>query len=135
MEEKKLLILTCSEKYTSSIYDRQGFSILSVDICRVHNEFTYRNHTPYNKEHLALITTHRNAIPVCVFFFIAIQIRIDITNPNGDMLQHYRDFVTLDGSSGESVIPFAFNDTPGTWIIQATDVATAVSTEKKVISK
>ena len=62
-------------------------------------------------------------------------IRIDVTDPNGETLQHYRDFITLDGSSGKSIIPFAFNDTPGTWTIRATDVATAISTEKKVVLK
>ena len=61
-----------------------------------------------------------------------VSIEID---PNGGPLQHYRDFVSLDGSSGESIIQFAFNDMPGTWTIRATDIATSISTEKKVVLK
>ena len=60
-------------------------------------------------------------------------IRIEVTDPKGNIVIHYRDFVTLSDDSDESIIPFAFNDTPGTWTIQATDVATALSTEKKVV--
>ena len=53
--------------------------------------------------------------------------RIDVISPNGELVKHYRDFVTLKGHRGRSAIPFAFNDLPGQWTIRATDVASGVT--------
>ena len=53
--------------------------------------------------------------------------RIDVVSPAGERIAHYRDFVTLDAQGARSDVPFAFNDMPGRWTIEATDVASGVS--------
>ena len=60
-------------------------------------------------------------------------VRIDLTDPQGKSVRHYRTFVTLDGTDGNFEIPFAENDLPGRWTVTATDVATGVSSETAVI--
>ena len=59
-------------------------------------------------------------------------VRIDVTNPQGEHVMHYRSFARLNGPNGTSEIPFAFNDSPGEWTITATDVATSVSASTTV---
>ena len=59
-------------------------------------------------------------------------VRIDVADPSGEPIMHYRDFLTLTGASGQSQIPFAFNDPPGQWTITATDVATGASASTAV---
>ena len=49
--------------------------------------------------------------------------RVDVISHEDELVQHYRDFVSINGRMGRSAIPFAFNDTPGKWTIRATDVA------------
>ena len=53
--------------------------------------------------------------------------RIDVVSPAGERIAHYHDFVTLDTQGARSDVPFAFNDMPGRWTIEATDVASGVS--------
>jgi hypothetical protein len=60
-------------------------------------------------------------------------VRIDVLDPAGQPVLHYRDFVTLAGPTGQSAVPFAFNDVPGRWTIRATDVASGVAGEKTVV--
>lgn len=53
-------------------------------------------------------------------------LRIDVTDPLGQTVEHYRDFLRVQGAKANASVPFAFNDPPGAWTITATDVATGV---------
>jgi len=59
-------------------------------------------------------------------------VRIDVADPNGQMIVHYRDFLTLTETKGQLQIPFAFNDLLGRWTITAMDIATGISASKTV---
>jgi hypothetical protein len=59
-------------------------------------------------------------------------VRVDVTDPKGDGVTHYRKFVTLTGPTVESEIDFALNDIPGSWTLTATDIATGISSTKIV---
>ena len=54
-------------------------------------------------------------------------VRLDVEDPEGKAVPHYRKFSRLTGSRVESSIDFAFNDLPGRWTLRVTDVATGVS--------
>jgi hypothetical protein len=51
-------------------------------------------------------------------------VRVDVADPQGRVIRHYRKFVRLSGPDGAAEIPFAYNDLPGEWRITATDIAT-----------
>ena len=55
-----------------------------------------------------------------------------MADPNGQMIVHYRDFLTLTETKGQLQIPFAFNDLLGRWTITAMDIATGISASKTV---
>ena len=59
-------------------------------------------------------------------------IRVDVVDPNGKSVPHYRDFIVLDAEAGRFALPLAFNDAPGKWIICATDVISGVRAEQVV---
>ncbi len=52
--------------------------------------------------------------------------RVQVSNPNG-LREYYGTQITAHDGSGEAEFDLALNDTPGTWQIRATDVATGVS--------
>ncbi|MFO7948256.1 MAG: hypothetical protein R6V19_15750, partial [Armatimonadota bacterium] len=52
--------------------------------------------------------------------------RVAVTGPDGQM-EHYGTQITAPDGSGDAGFRLALNDTPGTWTITATDVATGVS--------
>ena len=59
-------------------------------------------------------------------------VRIELANPDGQKVLHYRDFPRITATEGELQIPFAYNDSPGKWTITATDIATGVSATRTV---
>ena len=54
-------------------------------------------------------------------------------DPSGATIRHYRDFVTLTGSTGAAEVPFSLNDANGRWTINVTDLATGVSTARTIM--
>jgi hypothetical protein len=60
-------------------------------------------------------------------------VRIDVRDPDGEPVMHYRDFLTLTEARGEALIPFAYNDKPGPWTLTVTDIATGVSATRTIL--
>lgn len=59
-------------------------------------------------------------------------IRMDVFNPQGATMPHYRQIRLLTNSQARLVLPFAHNDQPGKWTITITDVATGVTDSKNI---
>jgi hypothetical protein len=59
-------------------------------------------------------------------------LRLDVANPDGNEVSHYRQFLRLTDTGGTMTVPFAFNDPEGTWTLTITDVATGVSAARTV---
>ncbi len=55
---------------------------------------------------------------------------IKVTDPDGKVRQEYDSVVSLKNGKGSFHIPFALNDKPGVWKIEATDVATNTKISK-----
>ena len=59
-------------------------------------------------------------------------LRLDVSDPGGRAVRHYRQFLRLTAPRGTMSVPFAFNDAPGRWPLTVTDVATGVSATRTV---
>jgi hypothetical protein len=61
-------------------------------------------------------------------------VRMELRGPDGKKREHYRRMVHLDKRGrGRAAIQFAFNDLPGKWSVIATDIASGLSTESRLL--
>ncbi len=62
-------------------------------------------------------------------------VRVDIYDPNGKWLEHYRTLVETSDGSGTFSIPLSINEKPGQYKMLVTDAATAVQGTGNVLVK
>jgi hypothetical protein len=59
-------------------------------------------------------------------------VRCHVYSPSGTRLDIYSTNVLLQNGASSFVVPFALNDEPGKYVIQATDVLTGARFEKTI---
>jgi len=59
-------------------------------------------------------------------------VRLHAIGPDGARRRYYDRSVTVQSSRGETVVPFAVNDAPGQWTLEAHEVATGVGAKATV---
>jgi hypothetical protein len=59
-------------------------------------------------------------------------VRCHVFAPDGSLLSLYSDNILLQKGRGNFVLPFALNDSPGKYLVRATDVVTGATVEKAV---
>ena len=59
-------------------------------------------------------------------------VRIDVTDPKGEVSYHYSHTETLLGGERSFAIPFALNDAPGTWRVAVRDAMSGQSVVREV---
>jgi len=63
-------------------------------------------------------------------------VHLSMNDPNekgNSQRWHYAENLKLDHGHGTVKIPFAFNDTPGEWIVPVRDVMTGVTGQLRVV--
>ena len=59
-------------------------------------------------------------------------VRMDLYDPDGAWLQHYRRFGRVDGELASFSVPFSYSDEPGDWLLRLTDVPSGQYAERSV---
>ncbi len=54
-------------------------------------------------------------------------VRLHVVGPDGERRRFYDRTLVVEGEQARATVPFAFNDDPGPWTIEARDVATGLA--------